>query len=252
MLNPVCGSVRLWLRQAARSSSSVPPEELVEHIAGCPTCKGAILLTLTDLLALGPEMGELDCAACEGALAAYLELELEDGGAAALRAYPLVARHLWSCPDCAELYRLTRAAILAARAGTLARPPLLARAERQPLALTAIRLSRAFLNKALPPPNLLLGAARGPDSGPEVLYENDESGHLVSLAAARMENGDWSISVTVMPPVEGRLLLSVGVRSWTAPFTAGRATVADLAAAILEDESGPDLLGTITVEPAPA
>lgn len=75
MINDPCELVRQWLQQAARSATApLPPDQLVGHVAGCPTCKGALLLMLTELLAIRPDVAASDCGACEPLLAAYLEL----------------------------------------------------------------------------------------------------------------------------------------------------------------------------------
>lgn len=118
-----CERTRQTFREAASGGRLALTHDLVEHVAGCDVCKGALLLLMAELLHARPEVEELDCPACEQQLAAFLELELDEGYAAAVQAYPRVAWHLWTCPDCAELGRLTRALLEAQRGGDLPLPP---------------------------------------------------------------------------------------------------------------------------------
>lgn len=103
---PQCRDVRAYLQQPASLGAAAPPPAwLVEHTARCATCRGAIALLAAELIA--PSLEE--CAACQEGLAAYVDLDLAEGAASALRTYPMVGWHLRICHDCAEIYRLTRA-----------------------------------------------------------------------------------------------------------------------------------------------
>ncbi len=101
--------------------SSISPE-LIAHIAGCSSCRGALLLMAASLDMAPPDtLPRLTCAMAQPALAPYIELERADPAAAA-QAFPSLWWHLWSCPDCAEAYRLTHLMLDAAAAGEI--PPL--------------------------------------------------------------------------------------------------------------------------------
>src|SRR5262245_5522846 len=116
-----CARVQHYLEQTLESGAiGSPPSWLVEHGAERELWRGAIALLAAALIAKPPTPFLVDCAACREGLAAYVETELDEGAAAALAADPAVGWHLWTCPECAEIYRLTRALAEEARAGILA------------------------------------------------------------------------------------------------------------------------------------
>lgn len=251
MSNAYCDRVRQLLHQAAHGDSFAPSSELVAHVAGCAVCKGALLLMMAEVLNAQLDIEDPGCPQCERSLAAYLDLELERGSAAALRVYPQIAWHLWTCRNCAELYEFTRAVIEAEQAGTLSLPPPLVAAQRSPRVLASFRLTRALLNVSLSS-DRALGTARGPEDGPEVLYERTEAGLRISLSVTHLADRSWTIDVAVEPALEGRFRLTVGEFSREALFVAGNATIHGVSATALEEADGADLLGELLSDPPSA
>jgi hypothetical protein len=209
------------------------------------------MLMMAELLHVRPARDDIPCASCEPALAAMLELELDDGSPAALAAYPDVAWHLWTCPDCAELARLTRAMIVAERTGALPLPPPLMAALPQPAPLASFRLPRSFLAVALPHYNTALGVARGDDES-QVLYDDTRSGCRLTVLAARTGPDAYAITARMRPPLPAvRLLLRLEPLVWEAAFAGEIAMVVGVPAAALEQADGPELRGEIVAVPPP-
>ena len=198
------------------------------------------MLLLTELLSI--QAADLDCPACEPLLAGFLEIELDEGEAAALRAYPQVGRHLWTCPACGELAELTRPVLVAARAGALGPP-------RRSDVLAPLRLGAALLRAALDRPAPLLGAARGPDEGPDVLFESQQGGYMIMLLGARDDDHTWTLTVAVEPPAEGRFVLSSAGHHYEASLREGAAVLGALPAGLFEADDGQDLIGHVVIEP---
>ncbi|MBK9714779.1 MAG: hypothetical protein IPO81_26260 [Kouleothrix sp.] len=220
-----------------------PPSWLVEHAATCAACRGALALLAAELIAPLPSPFSIACAACQEGLAAYIDRELDENVAAALQAAPAVGWHLWICPDCAELYQLTRALAEATRAGTLGPLPIVTTA---PLSvgrlLHALRLSRSFLAYALPRPVPAIGFARGNTPGSTILVADEHAGHRINLSVEQQPDDAWQIMVAVVPPIEGSLVLSLGERTFRVPFDVhGQAIVRDVPDALLSAADGPEL-----------
>ena len=240
-----CEEVRQFIGAAARSRSFVPPPaQLAEHIAGCTTCQGALALLLRELLGGPSQPPRIGCATCQQRIAAYAELDSEGG--TALRTYPEISWHIATCAECAEIYALTAALLEAERAGALSAFPL--RAEVTSFVLATIRLTRSFLARTLSPPAPALGALRGQASDRTVLYETESADYVVSLGVQRQPDQQWSLHVTVDPPADGWVTLSLGERGSRVRLSNGGAIVPNMPAAALDAPDGPDLIGQIDLD----
>lgn len=237
-----CAAVRQFLARSSHpDASAVPPPELVAHIVGCARCRGALALALGAAVGQAQAPAPIRCEECQARLAGWIDQELEAGIAAAAREDPAVWWHLWTCADCAEIYALTRALAAATTAGELAPPPLAPAATQQRQLLHSFQLSRAFLAYALPMPSAALGALRGVDGG-TVLVADEDDGRRISLTVWQQPDQCWSVSVAVVPPVAGWLVLTLGEHIFRGRFDdQGRAVVADVPAPLLSDALGPDL-----------
>jgi hypothetical protein len=238
-----CGDVRRSIAQMARDEQLAMPPELVEHIVGCPTCKGS-LATLMVALVGEQSSDAMSCARCEAAIAAYLELEFDTGRAAAVRAYPQVAQHIWTCANCGELYQLTRATLAARHVGTLPPMPM----DQSPRLIRTFTLARAWLSMALPGPLPQLGVARGSDWESVVIFEAMEAGFSATLAACRENSTTWAVSATVTPPADGWVVFSIPPAMRRARLHAGHARVEGIPAVTMEATDGPDVLVQIELD----
>ncbi len=239
----LCAQVRAFLQHGAGDESLTPPAEFVAHAAACESCRGALGL-IAAALAAAP--APIDCDACQADMAAFIDCEHAHGFFAAFARFPAVGWHLWHCADCAETYQLTRALLDAEARGALAPLPLPA----APLRLPAIRLARAFLNLALPPPLALRPVLRGADANERVLYAETLDRRQVVVSVARQPDDDGTLVVSLLPGAPGVLRLRLGGHAVSAPFdAAGRARVAGLPAALLDAPNGPELLIEIELTP---
>ncbi|MCG8353122.1 MAG: hypothetical protein MI924_35600 [Chloroflexales bacterium] len=82
------------------------PSALLDHIAACLVCRGALLLFMAHLLQASPSPLKTTCAECQHDLAAYIDEESQASFISAYKAYPHVWWHLWTCADCAQTYQL--------------------------------------------------------------------------------------------------------------------------------------------------
>jgi len=249
-----CDQIRAWLLQPGTTSALGPPDELLcSHVAACPTCRGAVVLLLTELLHAPLPIDPIPCDACQAQLAAFIDLEQAQGVAAALMAYPTVCWHLWTCADCAEIYHMTMTLLASERQGELAPIPLAPqRPQPRHQQIGQIRLPRALLQRTLAVPSLL-GMARGADEDETVLATEDWPGCQITLSVRRQDDGSWTGSVTAEPPVSGRIVLTLGTSVFTASFDpSGIAVVAAIPRQLLIAPESPAMTLSMEADPAEA
>lgn len=244
MEEQLCARARLALQQAFRTNQSVGPEPaLSAHIAECEVCRGSMLLIMTELFGLPIASSETPCDRCLDDLPAFVEREMAGDPREAARAYPHVWLHLWTCAECAETYDLTRLLLVAEQRGKLTAfsPARLIRA-LSPRFLHLLRLTRQFLNQALPI-QAPFAVARGEFEGPTALSEGDVgAGRYITLSVQEQPDRNWIIQVVVTPQIKGWLVLTLGERLLRARFDEqGVATVVNVPAALLTSSNGPDL-----------
>ena len=248
-----CVIARRALRQAIQTDrpSAFDPQ-VAAHIAGCESCRGALLLVMTELLGRPAAPPPIDCAQCLADLPAYIEHEDAAVPGEAARAFPHVWWHLWTCAECAETYDITRTLVLAEQRGEISlRSALRPASKAQPRMLALLRLTRQFLNQALPPP---LAVARGDADGPMVLSEGEAgAGHAFKLRVQAQPDATWLVEVLVAPPTKGWLVLTLGGARYRARFDPhGLAVVDDVPAALFAAADGPDLGVGIELDDEPA
>lgn len=245
-----CSEVHAWVTALDDPlAPPIPPPALCTHVASCARCRGALLLLAADLLAAPLDPGSMTCAQCQDDLAAYIDLEREEGTGAALRDYPHVWWHLWTCVDCAENYRMVLV-LYEAEANdnlppmplsSLVRPPL---SRRPALRLPAVTLRRSLLLGALVPH---FGASLGGYNGDAIIYEGDDEGYEIRTSVRR-HNGQWSVIVALDPPIMGVVVVSIGAACFRARLDPqGQAMIAPLPVELLASAEGPDM--DIRIEP---
>lgn len=87
---------------------------------------------------------------------------------------------------------------------------------------------------------------------PEVIYETEVEGHLVSLSAVRQSVEYWAFTVATDPPAEGWVILRIGSCPYRARLMAGSASIEAVPSAALDADEGPDLVGQLVFDPSPA
>jgi hypothetical protein len=244
-----CADVHTWVTtQDDLAVSGLPPPALVMHVAGCARCQGTLLLLLTELLAAAIDVAATTCDQCQDDLAAYIDLEHEAGTTEALRAYPHVWWHLWTCADCAESYRMVLALQAAEADQSLPPIPLHSLVRPSPARSPSPRFPTFTLRR-----KLLVGALvlhLGPSMGSDedaIIYEDDAAGYEIRTSV-RQQNGQWWVMVTLDPPLVGVVVVTLGsVRMQAQLDLYGHAMIGPLANDLLTSTDGPDM--DIRIEP---
>ncbi len=242
-----CATVRQAVRHAlsARQPAALEPA-LAEHIAGCAACRAALLATIAELFGVAVLPQAIGCERCMDDLPELVERELAGTLRNSIPDLAQVWWHLWTCAACAQTYDLTRDLLVAEQRGALQAfaPARLLQALNPPIQ-NLLRLTRQFLNRALPAPQAVM---RGVDHGPSVLSEgNAHAGRFFTLSVLQQPNHDWQIEVLLTPPAKAWLILTLGENVYRARFDVqGSATIADVPAAIFAAPDGPDL--TVGIE----
>jgi hypothetical protein len=204
---------------------------LAGHIAGCAECQ-ALRRSVLDRLLPGVGAPADTCAAGEADLAIYIDTLLDQGSGAAARAYPHVWWHLWACADCADLFTQTAALAAAERSGAL--PPLPAASARRVLGRLFVSsqvIEHFFQSRAT------LGVAYGSET-PIILDESEDDERSFQLSVRRQQDGGWQVLVSVIPPVAGVAVVTIGETTFQAPFgPLGLAEVDGVPAGLLSDGS---------------
>jgi hypothetical protein len=245
-----CSDVHNWITELDDlTAHSAPSPALCAHVASCARCRGALLLLVADLLAAPLELAPLSCEQCQDDLAAYIDLERDEGTGAALRAYPQLWWHLWTCVDCAESYRMVLALHEAEANNILPPVPLSSlvgpSSPRRPaLRMPAITLRRALLRGVLVPH---FGASMGGHDEDAIIYEADDEGYEIRTSVRR-HNGQWSVIVALDPPIVGAVVVAIGAARFRAQLDPhGQATIGPLPGELLASVDGPDM--DIRIEP---
>lgn len=249
MYTPSCTDVQGWL-PSLEPATLVP--SLTEHVCNCPRCRAALLLLAVELFHVPLEVTATMCDQCQAALAAYIDLERNEGRAKALHAYPSVWWHLWICADCAELYETIVLLQEAEATGSLAPLPLVslgmhASSQVQRPVIRTITLPRLWFTRVLVPQ---FGPVWGQDDADTVLHEEANDRYQFNVTVHK-ERGQWMVVITLDPPLDGNVLLAFGATTFRAPFGPdGVADVGPIPADLLTNPDGPDL--AIMIEPVPA
>lgn len=243
-----CTQAQNWVQQAIQTRQSAPPG-LYLHIANCPICRPALALLMAKILDMPPVSTHTTCTVCKEDLAAFIDAEEADA-LDALRDYSHVWWHLWQCSACAETYELTRDLLLADQHGQFTTQATTNPVRvRESFGQVLLRLTRAYLNLALPVPSPELGAARG-EISETVVYESPPGAdQYISLAMEQHPDTSWNIFVHVKPPISGWARVQIGPHLYNAPFNSdGLATMAAVPSAILATPDGPGLIVSATLD----
>lgn len=116
----ICAEVLLWLEDPENDNLYDLVMKSSDHIATCPTCRGAFFLVANELLQRPAfAVSQINCDDCQRDLAPYIDLMAERNERIAAHRYPHVWWHLGTCAACAETYQLTMALIKAEADGVL-------------------------------------------------------------------------------------------------------------------------------------
>ncbi len=246
-----CRDVVAWLHQNIHAAQrSQPPAAVIEHIAGCDRCRGALLLLFTEALQPGQPIAALTCDQCENRLATFVELEGATDMITAARQLPDVWLHLCTCADCWEVYTMLQRVVAVERQGLLPRATLHTPPAPAPSQWPLTFISRAVLQVVFPSPSasfMAAGITRGDTPVDMVLDAQEETDPQFVISVRRNKDLRWELRASVTPHPVGWLLLALGENRFRARFDGqGVAVVPDIPEMLLTAVDGPDL--TVSVE----
>jgi len=250
MSNLVCADIRQWLQHAVLSDEpTLPAPALCEHVATCSLCQGALAALAVEVLGLTASLSDIGCEQSEEELAAFIDQEAEEGSYAAIRTYPQIWWHLWTCAVCAETYQITRSLLTAEGHNhpidrSIPAPMFGATLTLRP----ALRIPRRVLHRVLAASVLAADTLRGGGGSSYVLAEKEAPEQHLTVSVQRQANGEWRISASAKPAPAGWLVLMIGITHFRARFDhQGEAFIQDIPFALLTTAEGPDL--DIAIEP---
>jgi hypothetical protein len=250
MLSETCLAVEAWLHQNQLFHlRTMHSPQLATHVATCLRCQTQVAQFLVTVNSLFSPVPQIDCASCQVELAAYAELVSEQGVLLALNSYPHIWLHLWHCANCTEQLHIILALLEAEKAGTL--PPLpIEQPSRvlrpEPKRDVLITFPRQWLAALLVPG---FGPTLGDTSEATTLIDAERGGFHVRCTVAQAGAG-CTAEIYLDPPVEGVLVLLLGVQQYRIPIAAnGVTTIEALPTSLLYNTNGPDL--TIAIERTP-
>lgn len=250
MQSELCTQVQAWIQQRGDFiDPGLPPDELCGHIPGCTVCRSRLVVLLAALLDVPSPTAAGSCAQCQRDLADYIDIEHAQGTKAAAHAYPHVWWHLLTCLDCAETYTWTTKLLAAEEAGELEPVPLeWATSSIVSRVLGTFSVSRTTLSQVF---NLRrsLGVAWGDEEEELVLIDDEVAGHQITLSVQPQIGYDWSVNVTLAPPLAGEVILTLGAKIFSAPIeSTGSIHISHIAGSLIQADDGPDL--TVTIKAA--
>lgn len=229
-----CQQVAAWTTHGDWATRlRIPLAELVAHVAQCSDCQQRLLILAADV-----KPQTIACATCEDDLAAYIDIERDEGRVAAVRTYPAVWFHLWSCLSCLELYTGILVLLQAEVAGTIA--PLSLGSVRSRIRLKSLLVPRPIFRSAVAI-QTQLGTAWGGEDEDDALFDTDDSGYHISLDVRR-QYGEWYVLVKLIPTMVGVVVITVGDTTFRALIDPhGKATVGPIPPYLLSAAHGPDM-----------
>ncbi|HEU5086908.1 MAG TPA: hypothetical protein VFT99_05665 [Roseiflexaceae bacterium] len=243
MLPPaqICSTITAALQAARISNPAILDEQQRQHVQGCDTCLHALLALLPQGVQLVPQQQHIGCAECQQHLAEYMELEDADP-ILAIRTYPHIWWHLWTCEQCTQVYLTSRELF------ALPQPALPALPREQPALTPLAHINRATLGLLFPddPAYRLRRSSAGAmphnEANETIIFEQFDDEHELVISVWDTLPAGYRLEVRCDPVPDGELVLRCGLLILSAPFDAhGQALISHLAAAVLSDPAAPDL-----------
>lgn len=249
----LCEQVQTWLQQKGDNPIHAPPPVLYTHVAGCSRCKGALVLFMTALLKSSGKWtpGKTACEDCERDIAAYIDIEREASLTVAVREYPHVWWHLWTCPDCAESYQTIVALLEAEANGQLIPMPRASAAIQQTSLTDRFKFLYSVIRDMLSVPPAL-GFAMGEADTDAVLLDEELAGYSVTLSVQKQSHEYWQVMALVDPGAEGRITLIFGDTTFHAYLRPGSDTIiSDIPVALITADDDQQMMVEIEIRPTP-
>ncbi|WP_129632361.1 hypothetical protein [Candidatus Oscillochloris fontis] len=211
---------------------------LIDHVASCARCQHVLLDQVADRLGAPLDLQPVDCDACDEDLPAYIDTEYDEGTLAAIKSYPHVWWHLWTCRECASSYQMILALQAAEAAGELPPITFASLLTPQPI-IPRFVLQRSVFVRTLVPQ---FGVMWGGKPTETVIHDDDHADFEVRVSV-RQTAGRWAVVVLVDPPVVGHAVVTIGAHVFRAPFDAhGCASLEPIPQELLTSSVGADMV----------
>ncbi len=244
-----CADAIAAITTALREDRGTIDARVAEHIAGCASCRAAMLL-MVRALGGGPAQRPAPdvqlCSRCQEDLAAFIDLE-QISAVRAATVYPHVWWHLWICPRCARTYDLTRELLQAESAGRIPSLHAMILNTRAPAPRWRFPIARKLMGMMLPKSPL-----RSAQGAKHLLYQSRPGeSSMVRVDVEAQGPDQWKMTIRVTPQQDGLAVVTCGPFRSVALFDAeGVALVDALPARVLTDTQAPDLdISIFPVEP---
>lgn len=254
-----CEQVRDWARQITQAKVFQPFEHaaLYRHVATCDTCRGALIALALIEPQLFPPSPSINCADRRSELAAVVDAAVLAPGSE-VEVYPALWWHLLSCQDCAEEYTDLHTFARAIATESVAVPTLVSphpsQQGRSGAWIARLALPREFLRVALPSLQAQrTGVHRGRQTEAHLLAQEDVAPGFQATVGVRQESAEqWSVVITIIPPVAGHVMLKLGnFVQHTMLDAMGNAIIGPVPSDVLLAADGPDVEVTIQRDDAP-
>ena len=253
-----CERIREWAHHVVQKKVFQPFEDAAfyRHVATCDTCRGALIALSLIEPELLPPYSTIACTDCRADLAAFVDAaELAPGSEVAL--YPALWWHLLSCQDCADEYADLRAFASAMPHDSVGAPllaPAQPRQARSGAWIARLALPRDFLRVALPSIHpQRWGVQRGGHTQAHLLMQETVAPGFQATVSVRQDTAEqWSIVVTIVPPLAAQVKLTLGDLVQYAVLDAqGSAIIGPVPSDVLLAADGPGIEIAIQRDAAP-
>ncbi|HEU4325451.1 MAG TPA: hypothetical protein VFS21_20065 [Roseiflexaceae bacterium] len=225
--------MQAWLLAQEGSPNAISDSSIVEHIATCASCQHTLLILMARLLDVPLEIETISCEQCQEDIAAYIDVEQSYGPRAAANRFPAVWWHLWTCPECVEVYQDTLDFLQADKgemrnALALKEPVLIELSVNlmppQPQALVwSSDLERAKIKNRVAAALYLQGTFGDSEDWP--ILSQTAGPYLVQMTV-RQQGSGWIGLVQVQPALSGQVALTIGDEILSADLDSdGHATI---------------------------
>lgn len=193
-----CAALQLWLhRMAGAPDEAAPPVDLIAHIAGCPRCKGTLLLFVAERGEIARPPDAHSCASAEEQLPMFVDYERANGAVAAAQTFPAIWWATVVCPRCSAAYAEIQE--LAAAPGEPWQPNVPAQTSRQRMQLRVRGDAVARMLGA----GRQLGVAWGEHHSDLMISEEEHDEYRIQIFLRRKQAGWLTLVVRTEPPARG-------------------------------------------------
>lgn len=245
-MKQMCDHLRTWLLTQTHNPTALPPEQLIAHITSCATCRGQLVLLMTEIVGVPLHIQGISCERCQRDLPAYIDMEAHTDLRLAVQTFPEIWWHLWTCEECAETYRVI-VEIGKQQVPSEILRPMVVHTPNVDRPAWLFELSRTLLNHFFQT-QVRLGVAWGEHNGDAVVLEEVADDHEITFSLQRDTNNGWKGVIRITPPITGRVGITIGTHTLVTTLSVeGVASVLLLPNNLIEAADGPSI--SVFIEP---